>query len=385
MMNGLAVRLSLLALLASAQLIACSSDEDATQDPPGNGSLIDDRPALPVPDVQPGDGVYSGVWEPGLLLDDDDTLLSWLAFVDLAVADDFALIDNLELTNETDAPISLTVTLRVVGYSETWSRQISLAANETTTIDTIRPNFAIDRLQAMTSTADATIEFTVSDGTRAPNVYQHAIQILPLNRVRWTSESGEPLDDTIVTLITPDEPGLDTVLREAAEFTTGRAIVGYQGGTWESFAEQVEAVFRALHARDVIYSSVSGSFFDGAQNIRLVRESLANRSANCMDGSILLSAAYERMELRPFLVFVPGHVFMGVCDSSDSCEEALLIETTMISGGDFDAAVESAWDQIDDTCGGEWPDFDASGEQDCFVVMLEDAREAGFRPLPLVR
>ena len=74
-----------------------------------------------------------------------------------------------------------------------------------------------------------------------------------------------------------------------------------------------------------------------SQRIRLPRESLRDRMANCIDGTVLVASLLEAMSLNPAIVLVPGHAFVSWETWPDSGEWRYL-ETTMISSHDYDAA-----------------------------------------------
>src|SRR5262249_40971680 len=71
------------------------------------------------------------------------------------------------------------------------------------------------------------------------------------------------------------------------------------------------------------------------------RESLATRSANSIDGTVLFASLLEGAALNAALVMVPGHAFVGW--QAWDYEEAdwRFLETTTIGRADFEAACQS--------------------------------------------
>ena len=47
------------------------------------------------------------------------------------------------------------------------------------------------------------------------------------------------------------------------------------------------------------------------QWVRLPRETLADHTANCLDGAVLFANLLEAVSLSPALVIVPSHAFVG--------------------------------------------------------------------------
>ena len=82
------------------------------------------------------------------------------------------------------------------------------------------------------------------------------------------------------------------------------------------------------------------------QRARLPRESLAHKSANCVDGTLLFASALEGASLSPALLFVPGHALVG-WESDDGAGDWQFLETTMIGTHDFTAAAASGQKQYE--------------------------------------
>jgi hypothetical protein len=69
----------------------------------------------------------------------------------------------------------------------------------------------------------------------------------------------------------------------------------------------------------------------------LPRESLADREANCIDGTVLVASLLEAMSMSPAIVIVPGHAFVG-WETSPGSGEWRHLETTMIGTAPFEEA-----------------------------------------------
>jgi len=140
------------------------------------------------------------------------------------------------------------------------------------------------------------------------------------------------------------QPDIMSFLRRVAEHHPDQRLVGYQGRR-DGVTAQVQAIFDALKATGVTYvnSVVAFSPEDGTltQRIRLPRESLADREANCIDGTVLVASLLEAMSMNPAIVIIPGHAFLAWETWAGSGEWRHL-ETTMIDSATFEAACASA-------------------------------------------
>jgi hypothetical protein len=146
--------------------------------------------------------------------------------------------------------------------------------------------------------------------------------------------------------VTPNVPALMEFLREAVDLHPDRRLVGYQIDK-EQVEPQVRALFDALKTKAGIhyvnsvidFSPDSGS---ANQRVRLPRESLQNKQANCIDGAVLFASLLEAISLSPAIVIIPGHAFVAWETWRDESDEWRYLETTMVGSHTFGEARESA-------------------------------------------
>jgi hypothetical protein len=197
--------------------------------------------------------------------------------------------------------------------------------------------------------------------------------ISPVDRVRWTDADGDDIRPFVVTLVMPDEPALDPLLREAINFTSDGALQGYQANP-EGVYNDIGAIYTALQNRDVAYSNIPGSFYDGAQRVRLVRDTLAAASANCIDGTLLMASAFESLGLNAYLVFMTGHALVAV-ETQPGSGTVWYIETTAISSHSFDDAATLGLQRVQSA--------QSEGDPELLMVSVDTLRDAGLLPFPL--
>ena len=157
--------------------------------------------------------------------------------------------------------------------------------------------------------------------------------------------TGEWVDLTayLGAWVTPNAEGVMELLRAAADKHPEKQIVGYQVDA-QGIEEQVKAAYDALKEQGITYVNSVLAF--GAtrgeyiQRVRLPRESLEKRSANCIDGTVLMASVLEAASLNPAIVLIPGHAFLA-WETQDGSGEWDYLETTMIGQYEFDAAHQS--------------------------------------------
>jgi hypothetical protein len=108
------------------------------------------------------------------------------------------------------------------------------------------------------------------------------------------------------------------------------------------------------------------------QRTRLPRESLALKSANCGDGTVLLASLLEGASLNPAIVLVPGHAFLG-WETWEGSGEWQCLETTLIGSADFADACRAGQRQYED--------YRQHGPELLKVLPLSGLRARGIWPM----
>ncbi len=95
----------------------------------------------------------------------------------------------------------------------------------------------------------------------------------------------------------------------------------------------VRSLWVALEQRGLRYADEGAGISQGpvvySQRVRLLSSIWNERVANCLDGSVLIASALERLGIGSLLVLVPGHAFVGFYTDNDR-HEAEFLETTLL-------------------------------------------------------
>ena len=244
-----------------------------------------------------------------------------------------------------DKYVRLRLTSIVEGYSAHAMDTVELFPDESAEKSQL-PTFFPDRLHAVTELTRVTLHIRIDDLDRKTEL-ERTFPIWLLARTSAYIGVEDPstggwldLSPYFAAWVTPNAPAVMELLRRAADLHPDRQIAGYQVGP-EGVAEQVKAIFNVLKAEEIVYVNSVLSF--GAtkgeymQRVRLPRESLESKSANCIDGTVLMASVLEAASLNPGLVIVPGHAFLA-WETQRGNGQWDYLETTMISAHDFEVA-----------------------------------------------
>ena len=260
--------------------------------------------------------------------------------------DEFHLT-NFILKNQGAQPAEVVAKLSLDGYSEPVRQIITLSPGEERLIG-LTPTLNYERLYAISAGASAniTLELTKRDGSLL-ELSSTPINIRPVNHVTWAyrDESGDVIDlkPFIAALVTPEDRGneVQRLLGDAARDFPEVTFI--KSDDEDALLMIAYALYMTLQKRQIVYSSVTGSFFMEAQNVKLPGQSLRTGSANCIDGALVFASAFEALGLNPAIVMVTGHAFVAL-NLPDG--RRLPIETTMVASHSFQDAVASGVKQL---------------------------------------
>jgi hypothetical protein len=206
-------------------------------------------------------------------------------------------------------------------------------------------NYRFERLRRATQQAPLNVSFEVEvDGESAGEKHE-TLQVRSINDCPFAvANSEETLNDEnfiagsaalgwmFAAYVNENHPMLDKILQEALET---KIVSGFRVTTHEhdETLKQVFAVWSALQKRGLQYSSTTttpgGSETVQSQYIRFIDQTLTNTQANCVDGSVLFASILRKISIEPFLVTVPGHMYVGFYLGAGK-SEFIGLETTVL-------------------------------------------------------
>jgi len=194
-------------------------------------------------------------------------------------------------------------------------------------------------------------------------------------------EDGEAISTAwmFAAYVNENHPVVDEILGSALDEGYVDAFAGYQRKP-EAVLAEVEAIWKALQDRGFRYSNITQASRESdeiaSQHVRLVGDSVATSQANCVEGSTLMASIFQKLDLDPFLVLVPGHMFVGVF-LDDEAQEFICIETTLLGKGTVEEAVAAGSEQYDE----HEKAFEDEEALDGEIIYIDVTRDLGILPL----
>lgn len=253
------------------------------------------------------------------------------------------------IKNKSERSRRLRVTSVVDGYSAQAVDTVEIGTYAELTIGQL-PTLFPDRLTALHELSGATVNVLVED--LDGRIETHLTEVVPLlarqaapiamrdpSTGRWMD-----LSRYLGAFVTPNAPAIMAFLRMVANHAPQGHLIGYQAGQ-SAVDQQLKAIFDALKAAGITYINSLVAFSPdhgtATQRIRTPAESLSDKEANCIDGTVLVASLLEACCLSAALVIVPGHAFVG-CETREGSGSWMYLETTMIGSATFEEARASA-------------------------------------------
>jgi hypothetical protein len=225
-----------------------------------------------------------------------------------------------------DQPLTLVISVTVVGLSQAQAQTLNTTATPQSAAFTPPVDSALFR--------QLTGEENTSLRVRAVDMqnHQYYLEDIPLLlHSRWLMQWSAGNRLQIAAWVTPNDPAISALVYKAeAQLPsepepTPTAMIGYNKASAGEVMAQVDAIYDTLllnyHIRYVQASvpySGPGSGAAATEIIKLPSEVLAQRSGMCIELTLLLASAVERIGLHAEIIIVPGHAFLGVATTPDN-------------------------------------------------------------------
>ncbi len=165
--------------------------------------------------------------------------------------------------------------------------------------------------------------------------------------MRWLDPASGDNAPYLAGWVTPQANVIRDLVGRAAtwieqhpqEYPSTPALHGYDAGQagGADVQGQINALFDTLQfVYHLHYTQDNVPYnHDATQIIQLPRDILTSAapSGMCVETTVILASAVERLGMRPYIVIVPGHAFLGVTLGADSSATVEYWETSDLNGG----------------------------------------------------
>ena len=222
------------------------------------------------------------------------------------------------------SPMTLIIGVSITGLSQVQLQTVS--ASSTTQSVSISPPLVSQEFRKLTYEFHTSLHVQVTDTSK----HLYYLEDVPLLlHSRWLMQWVAANRLNIGAWVTPNDPAIGALVLKAARHLpleqppVPDAMVGYSKASPKEVIAQVDAIYDALRVdygihyvqASVPYSGPGGTTV-ATENIKLPSEILQQRSGMCIELTLLLASAAERIGLHTEIVIVPDHAFLGVAVTS---------------------------------------------------------------------
>lgn len=294
------------------------------------------------------------------------------------------------------------ITVEVTADAVIRPSKVTFAAKASELLVTAAPKvkFDFEALGKVTQTRPINVTFKVTRNGKAEDDIDEVMSLRQINDCPYAVVSPTPkkngkvaqeLQDIrfmFASYVNENHPQIDQILKEAKATGLCSQFLGYQASEKEVF-EQVNAIWVALQRRGITYSSITNTTPNKgvyAQHVRFLDESINMTQANCVDGSVLMASVLKKIEIKTYLVLVPGHCYLAFYSNDPEKGGKLYgVETTMLGDkADLRDVINASTFSRSDSLQKNAAKFQQEGSG-FMLVNLDEAREAGIMPIPYVK
>ncbi len=248
------------------------------------------------------------------------------------------------------APTLAKLTVSIPGF--TASQALEIQSDSTFQALSFKPPISRSALDDIVSEGqqDAQILVTAQMSDHAPCQMSSRITLFSRQWMRWRDPvTGADSTPYIAGWVTPHAQVIATLVGKASQrlrdhselYDNLPALFGYdQGRASEAqVRDEVNALFDTLqndyHLR---YSSDNAPFTSGFSQLVLApSDVLASVSPTgmCVETTVILASAVERLGMRPYIVFTATHAYLGVALRDGAGARITYWETSDLNGGAF--------------------------------------------------
>jgi hypothetical protein len=297
------------------------------------------------------------------------------------------------LTNRNSGPVKVRVESSIPSYTQAAVDTLTLAPGETVAVKQNPPltPAALDMLHGMKS-VDVRVQIDYLKEGERRLVYEGTAPVMIYSRddFPWNIPGYHNGTIFLATMVMPNDPSLDELMRVAADnVPSGIITIGYgdEEDSDHSVWNRMKAIYEAVSDHyDVIYVATGSNFVPKEkeeqgftlQRLKLPYEVLESHSGMCVEVSTLFASAFEKIGLRPIIITIPGHVYVGVPISWNSSTYYFL-EGTLVGRASFEKAVQVGNEEFMDEA---LDPIEEDRLDQYFWLDVSEARQEGIWPIP---
>jgi hypothetical protein len=244
-------------------------------------------------------------------------------------------------------PESIRLTVSIPGFTQ--EQSVDTQSTPTFRTQAFKPPLsgpAVLDMLVGPSARDAQILLRVQSGATTCDMVV-PVRLRSRQLMQWQDAAGNDQSAYLAGWVTPWDASVGSLVGKASDYVVRNpslypdvpALYGYDDGqaSAQAVIEQVDAVFDTLQfVYHVHYVDENPPYpLSGTQIVQLPKDMLASSppTGMCVDTTVLMASALRHMGLRPYIIIVPHHAFLGVALTANAPGPQAFWETTDLNQG----------------------------------------------------
>lgn len=228
----------------------------------------------------------------------------------------FSLLKKIAIKNTTDNDIygaSLVFSFDVDSLSIDPIPLTCVQAHKITDVESFNLNLSSKYLYELTEAIPVHMDVRLVRGGETLASASLDIKLLPVEQI---GASSEFIPESLASFVTPNDDAVKELANKAASILQEKygtsSFTGYQTHDPDSVLHELDALYLALQKEGIHYSNPPASFEKTIQRVRMPHVAISEKTATCLDFSLLFAALCESIGFNPLLIVVKGHAFNAV-------------------------------------------------------------------------
>ena len=287
--------------------------------------------------------------------------------------------DLFTVTYSSSTPLTLIISVGVMGFTQVETHTVTATSNAQSSGFT--PALLDQAVRKLTSDVTTSLSVRVTDTRNNLYYFNDSPLLLHAHQLmQWVAANRLK----IAAWVTPDDTMVMALVAKAATHLAIQpapaplAMIGYANhATPQEVRDQVNAIFDALrldyhmhYSQESIPYNGPGDTSAALENIKLPSEVLQQHSGMCIELTVLLASAVEKIGLHAEIVIIPGHAFLGVAMTPDDTQFQYW-DGVQVNNGVAGASANVYANQ----------EYSANARQIVDTILMSAARQQGVGPM----
>lgn len=235
---------------------------------------------------------------------------------------DNIIIDNKDDVNYEDLKLSFEFSDYILSVGDIYISNV-LKRSKTKITEGIKVVVDTLKLYSLNESIPLNVVVKLSDNDNIITSCTYDLILSPINE----ASDIVNIKELLACFVTPNAYEVNDITNRAIEHLkeirkTDTSFIGYLANDIDSVREEMMAIYNTLREQEINYANPPASF-NLFQKVRIPSNVLTFKKGTCLDLAVTYCACLENVGLRPLLILIEGHAFVGCFLNEESFVERI--------------------------------------------------------------